>query len=157
MKCLVVYESIFGNTKKVAEMICETVGEECSIKHVDNIEIDEVFDLIFIGSPTRAFKPTKNIVGFVKRLPLFQNAKKVALFDTRFDINKHDSKLLKYMVRKFGYSNDTLTKLCNKDGIIVIGEPGEFFVDDTEGPLGEEEFLKITKWTNDIMYILNKQ
>lgn len=157
MKCLVVYESVFGNTKLVAETICQTVGENCDIKHVDNIDIDEEYDLIFIGSPTRAFRPTKNVVGFVKKLPLFQNTKKVAIFDTRFDIEKHDSKLLKYMVRKFGYSNDTLIKLCKKDGIIVLGEPGEFYVEDTEGPLCSNATTKIEKWTSDILYILKKQ
>ena len=58
MRALVVYESLYGNTKQIAEAIAEGLSHTC------DVEIDEVgvapsaptgFDLIVVGGPTHQF------------------------------------------------------------------------------------------------------
>jgi flavodoxin len=64
MKTLVVYDSVFGNTEKVALKIGEELGAE-------TIKVSEVsyaqligLDCLVVGSPTRAFNPTRARIGF---------------------------------------------------------------------------------------------
>jgi NAD(P)H dehydrogenase (quinone) len=56
-KVLVVYYSKSGNTKKMAEMIAESIkkeGIEAALKDVSDVKVDELleYDAIIIGSPT---------------------------------------------------------------------------------------------------------
>jgi NAD(P)H dehydrogenase (quinone) len=56
-KALVVYYSKSGNTKKMAEMITESIkkeGIEVALKDVSDVKVDELleYDAIIIGSPT---------------------------------------------------------------------------------------------------------
>lgn len=147
MKVLIVFDSYFGNTQKIAEAIFDVVQNNGELSSVNELQINEYYDLIVIGSPTRAFRPTKKIVSFAKNLRKEQ-LKYVAFFDTRMDIQKVDSKILTFMARCFGYSNDTLSKIFMKKRIPVLIEPGEFFVKDSEGPLFENEIDKAKRWIN---------
>jgi len=75
MKILIVYDTKHGNTKKVAELIGEglktvegnTVSVE-SVKEVD-VEKDETFDIILIGSPNHVGSHTNKVKKFIKKLP----------------------------------------------------------------------------------------
>jgi NAD(P)H dehydrogenase (quinone) len=56
-KVLVVYYSKSGNTKKMAEMIAESIKKEgigAALKDVSDVKVDELleYDAIIIGSPT---------------------------------------------------------------------------------------------------------
>ena len=56
---LVVYDSVFGNTAKVAEAIGEALGD-ASVKKVTEVSQKDLHNItvLFVGSPTRAFRPT---------------------------------------------------------------------------------------------------
>lgn len=147
MKVLVVYDSIFGNTEMVAGNIktaFEKNGDDVLISQVKGAHkhILQDIDLIVIGSPTRAFKPTKDIVNFIKSLDKDISGKtKFAVFDTRMDVKNIDNKLLTVMVNGFGYANDTMIKLIKKQGGQLIGESRGFIVEESEGPLRESEYM----------------
>jgi NAD(P)H dehydrogenase (quinone) len=56
-KAIVIYYSITGNTKEMAEIISKAIKEEgvdCDLKDVNNVTVDEIpnYDGIVIGSPT---------------------------------------------------------------------------------------------------------
>lgn len=88
MKVLIVYESKYGNTKKVAETIGEGIKEEGiepNVTHVKEVEEETIkdYDVIVIGSPTYVGSHAKSIKKFIKslvNLPL--EGKSFAVFDT---------------------------------------------------------------------------
>lgn len=140
MKKIVIYDSYFGNTKAIAEVIAEELNCECIKVQIFNEDVVNNYDLVVLGSPTRAFRPTKEIESLAKLIK--GRGTKVALFDTRADEADEHPKVLKWMMKKFGYSNDTLEKNLRKKHVPIIIYSGEFFVKDKEGPLKDEEIEK---------------
>ena len=106
MKKIVIYDSYFGNTQTIAEAIAKEL--ECdSIKvQIFNEDVINNYDLVVLGSPTRKFGPTKEIKNLAKLIE--GHGTKVALFDTRIDVKDELPKILLRMIKKKGYSNDTL-------------------------------------------------
>jgi flavodoxin/Fe-S-cluster-containing hydrogenase component 2 len=85
MKILVIYFSLTGNTKKIAQAICtgiRSLGEECRIAKLKEVNINELdgYDLIGLGSPVHFFEPA-NVTNFIRSLPVLKG-KHVFLFCT---------------------------------------------------------------------------
>jgi flavodoxin len=57
MKALVVYESLFGNTEKIARSIADALGQTFDVTLADVSTMPRAFDadLIVLGGPTHAF------------------------------------------------------------------------------------------------------
>jgi len=71
MKSLILYDSIGGNTEKVAKRIHDTIktatDEIVFMKFTPDIDVDLFeYDLIFLGSPVIDWLPTKRMMEFVK-------------------------------------------------------------------------------------------
>ena len=83
MKSLILYDSIGGNTEKVAKRIHDAltgaINEIDFIKFTPDIDVDLFeYDLIFIGSPVIDWLPTKKLMEFVKKkLKLYSEQGKV--------------------------------------------------------------------------------
>ena len=64
MKALVVYDTKFGNTEKVAKAIAEGLSAGCEVdcKKVSDIDPSELraADLVLVGSPTHAWNMSSN-------------------------------------------------------------------------------------------------
>ena len=60
MKTLVVYDSIYGNTEKIARAIGGAIEGEVKVLKADEAYFIELqgFDLIFVGAPTQAGRPS---------------------------------------------------------------------------------------------------
>ena len=86
MKGLVIYDSIYGNTKAVAEMIAEGIraeGHEAIIQSAkDDLHEKLDLDLILIGSPTRMGRMTGPSKKLMKKLSKSSWTKPVGFFDT---------------------------------------------------------------------------
>lgn len=72
MKTLVLFDSMGGNTQKVADRIqriAESTGLESTIlKLEEDLDLDFYdYDLVFLGSPVIEWLPTKEMMGFLKR------------------------------------------------------------------------------------------
>jgi len=65
MKALVVYDSFFGNTEKIAQTIGNALGAPADVEvlRVGNVKPEQLtgLGLLVVGSPTRAFRPTPAI------------------------------------------------------------------------------------------------
>jgi flavodoxin len=156
MKTLIIYDSYFGNTEKIAKEIFDAILEkkDTVITKVDKMDKADIesFDLLIVGSPTRAFKMTKNISGFLKSLDEEKlRNKKIALFDTRMNVEKADSKFLKFMAKHFGYAVDSMAKKIEKRAKNSILEEKWFYVKDSEGPLLETELENAREWVERIL------
>ena len=57
MSTLVVYESMWGNTKTVAHAVAEGIGHDIAVVHVRDapVRVPSDVDLLVVGGPTHAF------------------------------------------------------------------------------------------------------
>jgi flavodoxin len=78
-KILVTYISWTGNTKKVADAIFEVLEGEKTIKTMDEAQILDEYNLIFIGFPVHSHSVPFKTEELIKRIP---PGKKIALFST---------------------------------------------------------------------------
>lgn len=152
-KKLVVYDSVFGNTERIALAIGEVLGD-VPVKRVNQVSDKDLNDLriLFVGSPTRAFQPTPAIKTFLKKLESdgLRNVSSAA-FDTRIPKDKTDSGFLKIMINLFGYADKKIEKQLEKAGADLPLESAGFAVTGTEGPLAEGELDRAKAWALEIM------
>jgi len=153
MKVTVVYDSVFGNTKLVAEEIGKELGEDIQVESIKAFNFEKLreLDLIFIGSPTRIFKPTKDITELVKSLHKYNSSLKVACFDTRMHITENEPWILRKLEKRYGYATDTMIKILSRKKQIHLHKPIWFYVGGAEGPILEEELSKIKEWIKEIL------
>ena len=91
MKTLIVYFSKFGNTKKVAETMAETMtragdARAISIDQLTVSDLDQV-DLVVMGSPTHYQNLPQAVRSVLKTLPQgILVGKSVAAFDTSLEM-----------------------------------------------------------------------
>jgi len=150
---LVIYDSFFGNTQKIAESIGEALGNAV-VKKVSDVAQDDLENLqiLIVGSPTRAFQPSPDIKSFLKQLD--SNALdgvKAAAFDTRIPIDKTDSGFLRTLIKIFGYADKIIDKSLQKAGAEIALESNGFGVSDSEGPLIEGEIERAQNWAKQIL------
>ena len=69
MKTLIIYDSFFGNTEKIAFAIAKSLTNDHSVeihKASDFSDfINSEFDILILGSPTRGFKATPLVQAFI--------------------------------------------------------------------------------------------
>jgi flavodoxin I len=160
MKVVVVYDSAFGNTEKVAQAIGQAIGspEEVKTVRVGNVVPDQLagLTLLVVGSPTLKFSPLGTITGFLKGIPNngLQGVK-VAAFDTRIPESRiNEIRILAFFVKIFGYAAKPIAdRLVKKGGELAVPVEG-FYVADTEGPLLEGELERAAGWARQIVATL---
>ena len=151
MKALVVYDSVFGNTEKVAQAMGQALS---TVADVETLRVGDIkpehmtgLDGLIVGSPTRAFSPTPAIKKWLGNIPSKNLAGvKVAAFDTRFNVDDAESKILKGMVKVFGYAAKPIGDRLVKKGGDLLNAPEGFFVLGTEGPIKEGELERAANW-----------
>ncbi len=95
-RAIIVYESIYGNTKKVAESIAKGMKQEGNIEckvvktgeihHTDDLA---TFDIILFGCPNHNQEPARNMLKFLDRVAIVGlEGKTGAAFDTYTGGNK---------------------------------------------------------------------
>jgi flavodoxin I len=154
MKTLVLFESFFGNTEKIAR----TVGTALNLADSDIVRISEMkpgqldgVELLIVGTPTRAFQASPDTKTFLKGLPAKSLAgKKVAAFDTRAVMTEKTPGFLKFMAGIFGYAAEPMHKALIKKGGTQAQAPAGFFVLDSEGPLKDGELERAAEWARGI-------
>jgi flavodoxin len=150
MRVLVVYDSVFGNTEKVARAIGEALRPDMEVETTRVSEAApaslEGVGLLFVGSPTRAFRPTPATKKFIQSIPpKALKSTKVAAFDTGIPADQSAPWFLRVMMRLFGYAAGPILKGLEKRGGDPAGAEG-FFVTGTEGPLREGELERAAAW-----------
>jgi flavodoxin len=157
IRYIVIYDSLYGNTEKIAKAIGDTLAEEgeSSVLRVGDVKMDmlEEVKLIIVGSPTQGFKPTEAIKAFLKAIPDDQlKGIKVAAFDTRFTPNNIDkTPVLPYFVKIFGYAAEPIAKALQKKGAELAISPQGFYVVGKEGPLVEGELERAVTWARKLL------
>lgn len=148
MTTQIIYDSKFGNTKKIAEAIGKGLGNNTEIKNVDkNPEIDfEKLDLLIVGSPTHGGQASEKIKQFLEELPKNSLTNtKIATFDTRMP-PKDQNFWLRTLMKIIGFAAPKILKKLESAGGQKIAEPEGFLVKDKEGPTLENEIERAEEW-----------
>jgi flavodoxin I len=145
MKVLIVYDSVYGNTEKIAKAIGGAITGEVKVLRVDEANPSELktIDLFIVGSPTQGGRPTPAIRDFLNKVPeLSLKGINVAAFDTRIPTK---------LVRVFGYAAGRIADNLKGKGGTLVASPEGFFVKGTKGPLREGELERAADWAKGIL------
>ena len=147
MKALIVYDSVYGNTEKIARAIAEAItpSDEVKILRAGEANPSELasIDLLIVGSPTHGGRPTPAIQDLLNKVPkLSLQGINAAAFDTRFSTK---------LVRIFGYAAGKITGSLKTKGGTLIASPEGFFVKGSKGPLKEGELERAANWAKGIL------
>lgn len=163
MRATVVYESIFGNTKEIAEAIARGLATRFEVNTSEVSTADpgmEGVELLVIGGPTHAWgmsrgtsrtvaveqaansgiEPVSKGVGirdWLKDLPNRRDRTLAATFDTA---------LKKPRWFPVGSAARSAASQLKKRGFEIADEPEQVFVRDSEGPLLEGELERAEDW-----------
>jgi len=145
MKALVVYDSVYGNTEKIARAIAGAIVGEVKVLRPAEVNASELksVDLVIVGSPTQGGRATPAIQEFLSKIP--SNALKnvsVASFDTRFSTR---------LVKIFGYAAGRIANILKDKGGRLVAPPEAFIVKSREGPLKEGELERAASWAKGII------
>lgn len=153
MKTLVVYESFFGNTEKIAQAVGKALGGGQVLKFSDfTLDALKGVELLVVGSPTRAFQPTPGIKTFLKSLPAGSlNGVRAAAFDTRMDVKEVNNAFLTFMESIFGYAAEPIAKALVKKGAVQPVPAEGFIVKGSEGPMREGELERAAEWAGKLL------
>ncbi|MBI9048135.1 MAG: hypothetical protein JEZ00_01840 [Anaerolineaceae bacterium] len=151
MKVVIIFDSIFGNTAKVAHAMADAIKTNVDVKaiQVGQFSDEDLKDCthLLIGSPTRAFGPTSAIKQMLANLDRnsLQNVK-ISVFDTRMAIDEIDVKILKFLEKRLGYASDTMQKIIKRRLKKQSVPWSSYIVNGSEGPLREGELQRAEAW-----------
>ena len=156
MSALVMYDSVFGNTEKIARAIADALGPHGSVEMLRAGEITPArltgLDLLVVGSPTRGFRPTEAVAITLKGLRgRSLQGMRVAAFDTRFKADELDSAGMRFLVKTGGYAAKRIAAQLKKAGGNLVLPPEGFYVEDTEGPLKDGELERAAGWAKSLL------
>lgn len=157
MRAMVVYDSVYGNTERVAHAVGEAVArglgpsEEIETHRVTDVDPRRLgdLDILIVGAPTHAFRPSRATREFLKRIPAGGLAGvRVAAFDTRISADDMDVPIFPFLVKLFGYAAKPIADGLKRKGGDLALPPEGFYVEDAEGPLGEGELERAAAWAS---------
>jgi len=141
VKVLIVYDTKYGNTEKVANLIAEgitsTEGNEVIVNHVKDVNLkkETSYDLVVLGSPNHFGRHIGSVKKFINKLPKSQlKVDAYAVFDTY--ITEDFEKAVKKMEEQIGEVMPDLRKASPGLSIKVQG------TGPSKGPIVNEELPK---------------
>jgi flavodoxin len=142
MKTLVVYDSVHGNTERVAHAIGDALPGEVRVMQVEQVDPAdwEAADLLVIGSPTHGSLPTAAIQQLIERIGFPSHADaRAATFDTR---------LTWFFLEPWGgFAAPKMAEALAAKGWTLVGDPGGFYVRGlTKGPLKRGQLERAAVW-----------
>ena len=160
MKALVVYESMWGNTRQVAEAVAEGLGNATlsEVHEVADADLADL-DLLVVGGPTHAFSMTRpktrhdalergatagtedrGLREWLAELPKDLRAP-VATFDTR-------AKQVRGLPGSAAKSAGREVRRHHHGRVV---DSASFYVEDMQGPLSDGELARARSWGHDLL------
>ena len=162
MKVVLVYDSLYGNTEKIAQAISGAIGKNNAIRLLRVGEVKpadfENMGLLIVGSPTHQFRASpamKKFLGGIRKGELKDI--QVAAFDTRLGMDDMPSPILPPFVKIFGYAAKPIADALVSNGGKLIASPEGFFVTGMEGPLKDGELVRAARWAEGLISQLPEQ
>lgn len=154
MKTIILYDSQYGNTAKIAASIADTLRKKGDVALFRVGEADpltlKTVDLLVVGSPTQQFRATEKMRNFLNAIPRggLQGIN-VAAFDTRLtEAQIQKTAILAFFVRIYGFAARRIARVLTANGGKLVSEPVGFYVIGMEGPLVEGELERAAAWAS---------
>jgi len=154
-RALVIYDSAYGNTNRIAQAITAALQVKYSAKavlvgHVSQQDVASA-ELVVIGSPTQGGRPTPALQHWLDELaPDALDRANVAVFDTRFARLDHGFGL-RLVMRVLGFAADRIASTVAMKGGIMVAPPEGFIVEDKLGPLRPGELDRAAEWARSLV------
>ncbi len=165
MSAVVVFESMFGNTEKIARAIAAGLrpAMDVTVTEVGDApeRLDAGVDLLVVGGPTHAFGMTRPSTREDARRRVGDQVVSrgagvrewldalgsrpgtlTATFDTRAEQVRHLP----------GSAARGAAKVLRRHGFTVVGRPHSFYVLDVEGPLVDGEVERARRWGEELAH-----
>jgi len=158
MRGIVVYESWFGNTERVARAVAAGLSAriQTELFPVDQapVDISGRYDLVVVGGPTHVFSMSRpntredairqgatgehatGIREWLDRLPEQPYTGVAAAFDTRAGKVRHLP----------GSAAKKAAKVLHHHGLVMLEKPQSFYVSGVDGPLLDGETERAEMW-----------
>lgn len=143
MKALVIYDTNYGNTKKVAKIIAGKLWKETQFVSVADLKkkVLEGIEVIVVGSPVIGWNPSEKMSKFLAGLKENElQGIKAASFDTRMKLFF------------FTDAAKKISKELSRAGATIIAASQGFYVKKAEGPLRDGEKERAIVWATDIKH-----
>ena len=144
MKAIVIYDSTYGNTEKIAQSIGSAIGSGAKVVRISSVnpsDLDAV-DLLVFGSPTQGGRATEAMQAFLNKLPDSAiKGKNIAVFDTRMTMK---------IAKLFGYAAGKMYDNLKKRGGNFVALPEPFYVTSSKGPLKDGEIERAANWGKEL-------
>ena len=146
MDALVLYDSQYGDTRRIAQAIADKLAEfgEARAVRLDPRQALELqgVDVFIVGCPTQGWRPTPATQSFLEEVSFEElRSLAVACFDTRF-------RLPRFMT---GSAANVMAGKLREKGSSLLVAPESFFVKGTEGPLRDGELERASTWARQIV------
>lgn len=133
MKILLVYDSMYGNTEKIAQTIGSVLGahNEIHILRAADVKLSDLanLNLLVVGGPTQRHRISEPLATMLKVLPRGTlNGVKVATFDTRYRMAAWLS----------GSAAEGIAKKLRKLGGHLVVPAQSFFIERDVPPEGQK-------------------
>ena len=154
MEILIVYDSLHGNTEKIAVAMGEALSKSNKVNVVKVINTKDIvlqdYELIIIGSPTNGGQPTSQVKSFIDSIPNEALAgKNVATFATGTTMDGQGL-IGKTAIKIFGYAGERIGKMLKDKGANLLSFEN-FLVKGWEGPIVEGEIERAQKWATSLV------
>ncbi len=162
MKALVVYESHFGNTGRVAQAVAEGLRTGAEVEVLDVADAPPVgeldADLLVIGAPTHVLglsrpdsrREAMERAGLDESRPgvreWLEEAGELAVPVAVYDTRTHESKLP-------GSAARAVVRRLRQRKVPVVAPPEHFAVHGSEGPLAPGEEERATEWGRGLLIL----
>jgi hypothetical protein len=160
MSTLVVFESMWGNTRAVAQAVAEGLGPDVQVVHVADapVPVPDDVDLLVVGGPTHAFsltRPSTRRDAVAKGAPAAPTERGVREWLSELEPSDHiDVATFDTRVGSVRHLPGSAAKAAGKEvrrhhlGRLVATT--SFYVDDMAGPLLPGEVDRARAWGADL-------
>lgn len=149
MNILVVYDSKFGNTERIATEIAERLHRHGPVELL-NVErapraMPRSLDLLVVGGPTQGHGASPALRRWLEGLQPVDGVR-AAAFDTRFAKARWLT----------GSAAVVVARQLRRAGFQIVRDPESYFVAHTEGPLIDGELERAADWADTLVAQLIK-
>lgn len=144
MNAMIIYDSVYGNTERIARAIGTALegGGHVEVRPIAEVGgLPPGLDLLVVGGPTQAHGVDPAMKMFLDELPPETlRGVAVAAFDTR----------LRWPELLSGSAAKGIAKRLEQKGARLVATPGSFFVKGKDGPLVEGELGRAASWAGQL-------